>query len=332
MSLITRCPACATMFKVATDQLEAGQGWVRCGYCATVFDGVMNLLPTGNTQVVPLQSSPEQPSESRFAGLGGKVMLDKSEPWMQDTRPHDSPPASGLDPAGAPSGSMSGALHAEATHAPAAKSPSSPAPAAEPQFQALPLPQAASAPQTGAAPEVSFVRDAKRKAFWKKPLVSALLALLSLVLLAALLLQWLLQQKDTLAAMDARLTPFLQALCEPLNCQIRPLRHIESLVIDSSSFKKTAPDVYRLTFVLKNTSTYALEIPSLEITLTDAQEQVLVRRVLAPGEFSASANTLAARAELPGVITLKVGSERPEGTPAAALLPITGYRILAFYP
>ncbi|MGH8805141.1 MAG: zinc-ribbon domain-containing protein, partial [Polaromonas sp.] len=29
MSLITRCPACGTMFKVVTDQLKVSQGWVR---------------------------------------------------------------------------------------------------------------------------------------------------------------------------------------------------------------------------------------------------------------------------------------------------------------
>ena len=34
MSLITRCPACGTMFKVVPDQLRISEGWVRCGHCA----------------------------------------------------------------------------------------------------------------------------------------------------------------------------------------------------------------------------------------------------------------------------------------------------------
>ncbi|UUZ70618.1 hypothetical protein LP416_19265 [Polaromonas sp. P2-4] len=46
-----------------------------------------------------------------------------------------------------------------------------------------------------APPDVSFVRDARRKAFWKKPLARWSLGLLSLVLLAALAMQWLVQQK-----------------------------------------------------------------------------------------------------------------------------------------
>ena len=43
MSLITRCPACGTMFKVVTDQLKVSQGWVRCGQCAEVFDASLHL-------------------------------------------------------------------------------------------------------------------------------------------------------------------------------------------------------------------------------------------------------------------------------------------------
>jgi predicted Zn finger-like uncharacterized protein len=34
MSLITRCPACGTMFKVVPDQLRISEGWVRCGQCS----------------------------------------------------------------------------------------------------------------------------------------------------------------------------------------------------------------------------------------------------------------------------------------------------------
>ena len=45
MSLITRCSACGTMFKVVADQLKISQGWVRCGHCSEVFDAAANLQP-----------------------------------------------------------------------------------------------------------------------------------------------------------------------------------------------------------------------------------------------------------------------------------------------
>lgn len=45
--LVTRCPACATAFRAQPGQLSARNGMVRCGKCATVFDGVANLVEEG---------------------------------------------------------------------------------------------------------------------------------------------------------------------------------------------------------------------------------------------------------------------------------------------
>jgi predicted Zn finger-like uncharacterized protein len=41
--MITKCPACATLFRVTPEQLQAHQGQVRCGRCMTVFDGLVAL-------------------------------------------------------------------------------------------------------------------------------------------------------------------------------------------------------------------------------------------------------------------------------------------------
>lgn len=45
MSLVTRCPACSTRFKVVPDQIRIAAGWVRCGQCGVVFDASAQLLP-----------------------------------------------------------------------------------------------------------------------------------------------------------------------------------------------------------------------------------------------------------------------------------------------
>ncbi|MBK8062756.1 MAG: zinc-ribbon domain-containing protein [Betaproteobacteria bacterium] len=44
MSLVTRCTACGTVFRVLPAQLAARGGRVRCGQCAAVFDGLTSLL------------------------------------------------------------------------------------------------------------------------------------------------------------------------------------------------------------------------------------------------------------------------------------------------
>lgn len=311
MTQITRCPVCQTMFKVVADQFKAAQGWVRCGYCGEVFDAGLHLVPHAE------------------AAAQNVLTLDgKGEP---DGGTQALPESAEVAPA-VPASAESGLATLNPTDAQAANPQAEAAQDAENAQTHDTAHVAEPAPVVPAAPEVSFVRDAKRKAFWRKSLVRGFLGLLSLVLLTALLLQWVLQQKDNLAAMDPRLAPFLQTLCISLECEIRPPRHIESVVIDSSNFSKTSPDVYHLSFVLKNTSAVKLEIPSVEITLTDAQDQALVRRVLTPQQFGAATVSLAAHAELTGAVTLKVSGETaPDALPAPSL-PVNGYRILAFYP
>jgi predicted Zn finger-like uncharacterized protein len=44
--MLTRCPQCATVFRVSTEQLQARQGKVRCGHCANVFNALDALLDT----------------------------------------------------------------------------------------------------------------------------------------------------------------------------------------------------------------------------------------------------------------------------------------------
>ena len=43
MSMITQCPSCAAAYRVTPQQLQAQHGTVRCGRCATVFDGFKAL-------------------------------------------------------------------------------------------------------------------------------------------------------------------------------------------------------------------------------------------------------------------------------------------------
>ena len=311
MNQVARCPACETMFKVVADQLKIAQGWVRCGQCGELFDASLPFVPD-ETAVPALELAPP-PEHAENAQL---APISPDEP---EIRPM-----------------AAAATQNELSKPNEPNEPSGPADMQASQEVALrkivaPKPEAA---EPEAATEVSFVQDARRKEFWKKPLIRAVLGLIFLLLLSALALQWMVQQKDLLAALHPRLGPLLEALCRPLECEIRPLRRIGSLAIDSSSFSKTGPDRYRLGFVLKNNDVTALEIPALEVTLTDHRDEVLTRRVLTPGEFGALAATLGAHLELSGSVGLRVSGESPPGAfpSQAAVLPVTGYRLLAFYP
>ncbi|MDD2713453.1 MAG: DUF3426 domain-containing protein, partial [Simplicispira sp.] len=173
-----------------------------------------------------------------------------------------------------------------------------------------------------AADEPSFVRTARRKAFWRQPVVRAVLVLISLLLVALLLLQVVVHQRNYLAAAQPPWLPFLKSLCVPLQCKVVPYRQISSVVVDSSSFNKVRDDIYQFAIALKNTSGNVLEMPAIELTLTDTQDQPVLRRVLTRQELLAP-RTLAARGEWSTVLQIQLAVDGAR---------IAGYRVLAFYP
>ena len=59
MSLVTRCPVCATAFRVQRGQLAARGGKVRCGKCGQIFDGVASLVEEGGVEPLNLEPSPQ---------------------------------------------------------------------------------------------------------------------------------------------------------------------------------------------------------------------------------------------------------------------------------
>jgi hypothetical protein len=91
------------------------------------------------------------------------------------------------------------------------------------------------------------------------------------------------------------------------------------------SSTRLQPDAFRLQFTLANAASMPVALPALELTLTDSQDQAVIRRVLQPTELGPDAPAaLLAAGEWASSLTLTVA-------PAAAGA-ITGYRLLAFYP
>ncbi len=172
--------------------------------------------------------------------------------------------------------------------------------------------------------DVSFVRDARRKAFWRRPLVRGLLVVIALTLLSALGLQVGMHERNRLASLHPALKPWLVQLCEVAQCQVEVPQQIDSIVIDNSSFTRLRGDLFRLGFVVRNTSGAAVAAPAVELTLTDTQEKPVIRRVLQPAELGASA-VLAPRGEWSASLNLGVSA-------GADNARVAGYRLLAFYP
>ena len=302
MSLITRCPACTTIFNVVTDQLKVSHGWVRCGQCAEVFDASLNLQPERKSEVHPANADPDLVPPALLQPEPGIANINLSAAPRIPERPSEESKIKDIFAAAATS---QAGLTTKVT-AQAADKADGGADIDDPPV------------------EVSFVREARRQAFWRKPLVRVLLASTAMLLTLLLAAQFAFHQRASLEAYEPRLKPLLQMLCNTFSCDIGAVLRIEALVIDSSTFTKISDGAYRLVFSIKNKGGVAVAPPSLEVTLTDNQDQAVIRRVFAPSQFGFDSALLAANSEFAGVLNLRVVP------PDSAR--VEGYRLLAFYP
>lgn len=294
MSLITRCPACKTMFKVVPDQLRISEGWVRCGQCNEIFDASTHLQG-GETDAA--QPAKVEPVEAAVPAVQVSAPVDLE--LADDHVPTESMVQEAFSSSSAwPDGVVN-----------------------EPNLLDI-VPGVAAEP---AAAELSFMRGAKPASRWHRPLVRAGLLLISLSLCLGLALQLLVQERDRVAAVEPALKPWIEEVCTLVECTVAPLRQIESVVIDSSSFNKIRGEVYRLNFTLKNTAVTELALPAIELSLTDVQDQPLLRRVFLPGELGFKSGVLSAAAESHASLTLGIKTNGSADR-------VAGYRILAFYP
>lgn len=346
-SLVTRCPACSTHFKVVPDQLRISDGWVRCGQCDEVFDAQANMQPSVENSASGADAGPM--GAHACSGTDGAVdvgpapvddaVAPASTPLSAADVPLSEQSDAGVDeePVSSPAQDTGPLVVADAAVEDVpwrGESVDLAAPVIE--VDAIPVEDILSAEPAPSVPSSMEPEDAGgtdfQPSFLQYPKPSSQpsrhwVRFVSLAILGLLfLLQVVVQQRDRIAATEPAFTPGLELLCQVVGCQIAPLRQIESIVIESSSFIKVKADVYRLSFSIKNTAPVPLALPFAELALTDLRDQSVLRRVLAPSEYGAQAQTLVPGEELTLVVPLAVKATPPVGD------KVTGYRLLVFYP
>jgi predicted Zn finger-like uncharacterized protein len=301
MSLKTRCPACDTVFKIVPDQLKVSKGWVRCGRCAEVFDAAAHAAAPDEANPWPQTSPPETIAKSTVA-------------------------TSSLTNAASSTTAIDFAKDAAFTPENIAN-------------QAINTPANANLPSYNEQiqTDLSFVRIAKNKAFWQQKHVIASLRAACLGLAGLLFFQVVFSQRNHLAAANPALATSFESACQVVGCKMAPFKNIDAFKIDSSSFQK-APSVagntvsdalqahaYALKLTLKNSSDIPVAMPAVELTLTEAGDKPVLRRVLLAKDLGFNGATLAGNGEWTGEMTVAVNAN-----PASA--PVSGYRVLLFYP
>lgn len=147
------------------------------------------------------------------------------------------------------------------------------------------------------------------------------------VLLIVLGAQALFHFRDAIAARWPQAKPALIRLCTLADCRLKPLQDISELSIEASDLQADPAHkgLLILSATIRNRASHALGYPYLELTLSSAQDQIVVRRAFAPGEYMSGAADL--DSGIAGNAELAVKLFIDASTTSQA-----GYQVYLFYP
>jgi predicted Zn finger-like uncharacterized protein len=133
--------------------------------------------------------------------------------------------------------------------------------------------------------------------------------------------------RDRLAAAWPESRPLLERMCALAGCTVAWPKRPDLLAIEASDLQAdpVRPNIVVLTATLRNRGSIGVARPALELTLTNAQEQTLARRIFLPADYLPGA--VDASSAMPALAEVDVRLELD----TAELKP-AGYRLFLFYP
>lgn len=313
MVLATRCPHCRTTFRVVQDQLKLRGGLVRCGACKEIFNGTENLLRPVTAPSTSTAPAAEADAAQAQPPAMAPVKVVAAEPSAE---PHPDPllrmtlmdfssfheDAEKAEAEPEPVASTDYSLPRMAASAPALSPSSAPAPADSGDELARVIDDMKSKPWRGMtgkrarvdedaidaldSAEPDFVVRARRRqrlAQSRRIGLTAGSALLALLLAFQLLYYFRVQ----LAAQSSAAATMLSAACRLAGCTVGLPAHIDMVTIESSELQALpgSTDTFTLVALLRNRSAMRQQWPHIELTLNDASEAALARRVIAPRDY-----------------------------------------------
>lgn len=291
----TCCPGCQTTFRVTPEQIKARAGKVRCGQCQVVFNALDSLLDeTGHTANALPKTTPTETATPAI--LSTSTAITEIDALLETvSEPVAAEPLS--EAAAQELAKVSGLIvPRETTEIPgyskwAEGVMSSPA---------LPPPG--------------------KPARWPSILATLLLVL---VLGGQLAYHF----RSEIAVTAPNLRPILEALSEALGTDI-PLPHHAELVSIETSDLQADPAQSKLLVLqatLRNRAAYGQAYPLLELSLTDTQDNAIVRRVFQPKDYLPPQNPPDQAFPAHTDIAVRLWIEVKE-------ISAAGYRLYVFYP
>ena len=174
--------------------------------------------------------------------------------------------------------------------------------------------------------EPAFVRKERARKQLGTKLRNTLIVGCCMLTLAALL-QAGYSFRNQIAGMFPATKPLLTSVCEGLGCRIDLPAHITSVSIESSELQTQTGNTnsFVLTTLLRNDSSLDQEWPLIELTLNDANEKAVLRRVFTPIEYLRDQDQVrkgfSGNSERSARVLFELGETRA-----------SGYRVYLFYP
>ncbi len=341
--MLTRCPSCATHFRVTPEQLKARSGRVRCGQCQNVFNALDSLIeepvviaaPTAAVAVPPAptfqeMSAPPQPDGTTAAGDNAAVSKAKADPAhrLDEIVASPEPP---FEPVPEALAAMQPDAQPETQAEPIPELPETTEAQATEQPAEVPLAEPLADEPAAADADVAAqtATDDLSSTFPEPPppprrwpwVIGSLVALIAIVLQAALAF------RVELVVLWPEAKPALVALCEIADCEVGLPAKVGLVGIEASDLHPDSEHKGRLILAatLKNRAPFAQQFPHLELTLTDTADQAIARKVLAPADYLPPTTPVANGMQPNADIMLAIGIDTGEMT-------ASGYRLYVFYP
>jgi predicted Zn finger-like uncharacterized protein len=286
MSMTTQCPSCGTTFRVTPPQLQSQHGMVRCGRCATVFDGFKALATLQDDTA--LEAAPP---------------LALALPEVDAQAPKPVAAAESVAPEQVAEEPVAVAQPAAASKDVTQAVPAVTAPVLEIAGRAT---RADVSEPAIAVQDETIESQLEPPAPRRRGIAWACGALLLLVGLAAQL-TYLYRSELAVAVPEAR--PYLNEWCKPLRCTValpqRP-RQISIEASDMQAADTASPGLVILTATLRNQATTTLGYPALDVVLTNTREHTVARRIFFPAEYLAGSRDSRAGIASGGEITVRL--------------------------
>ena len=286
MNWIGRCPECGTTYQLSPDQLKMAQGWLRCGNCTHAFDSTGLVVRW--THALDGLTEPCAATSETGQRVDLDALLKQEDAGLSHA--NTNPTVSAFEDALL-------------------------------SFKPEPLLPAFTPGMADRTDDAT--KGLQAPLLTRTPIARWRMAVSALgiaLLLAGLATQWLWLERVRVLTLWPTGGIVLQELCLKLGCHVPVLQVRDGVVIESSQFTEQ-DGVFLLRWSLRNATSHALQMPDLELTLLDSQDQTVVKRVVTVGE-SNSPQSLAPEAVWHGQLQFLLEDKwRP-----------TGYRLISFYP